>query len=86
MRKERFARKCDATGVGISEGFCFFDGSKYFKNESDALKYAIELGYASLPDAYNRGAYYWTQWETPYADEEHYLIDGTYVPEKEYEI
>ena len=35
----KFARKCDATGKGMNEGFCVLDGHKYFSEE----KYLIEF-------------------------------------------
>ena len=60
---ESFARICSATGEEMNEGFCFGDGDKYFKNEIDALKYAIEIGYDSLEEAYDDEAYYFTDWE-----------------------
>ena len=60
---ESFARICSATNEGMNEGFCFGDGDRYFKNEEDALKYAIEIGYESLEEAYDDEAYYFTDWE-----------------------
>jgi hypothetical protein len=59
----RWARKCDVTGKGMNQGFCFGDGEAYFINESDAKKYAKEIGYKSLKEAYKDGAYYWTEWD-----------------------
>lgn len=60
---ERFARLCSATNQGMNEGYCFGDGEMYFANVSDATDYAKSIGYESLTDAYNDGAYYYTEWE-----------------------
>lgn len=70
--------KCNATGKGMDSGFCFGDGIAYFISESDAEKYAKEIGYKSLKEAYDDGAYYWTEW---YDDEPQYeeLPDGTLI-------
>ena len=57
-----YSRKCSITGKGMDEGFCFGDGETYIQNEDDALKKLISLGYDTLNDAYNNGAYYWTDW------------------------
>jgi hypothetical protein len=63
MKPTKFARVCSATGRGMNEGFCFGDGEAYFIEKSDALLYAIELGYESLEEAYDDEAYYYTEWE-----------------------
>lgn len=63
-------RTCDATGEGMSEGYCFGDGEKYFKYEADATAYAKEIGYDSLQAAYDDDAYYYTAWEDGDADDE----------------
>ncbi len=60
---KKFARRCDATGEGMNEGFVFGDGEKYFKHKKDATKYAKEIGYKTLQEAYDDEAYYWTEWE-----------------------
>ena len=58
----KFARRCDATGQGMNKGYVFGDGEKYFKYKTDATKYALSLGYSSLDNAYDNGAYYYTEW------------------------
>lgn len=68
---EKFARKCDATGEGMNEGYCFGDGEKYFKYKKGATAYAKEIGYSTLKEAYDDEAYYWTEWEE--VDEEEYF-------------
>jgi hypothetical protein len=70
MTKEIFFRTCDATGEGMNEGFCFGDGETYFKYEADALAYAKKIGYEDLDEAYEDGAYYWTEWEEGDDDED----------------
>jgi hypothetical protein len=78
METIKFARKCDFTGEGMNEGWCFGDGEKYAKYEGDALKHCQDLGYDSIADAYDDEAVYWTEWE----DESEYqyeLIDGKLV-------
>ena len=74
---EKFARKCDATGEGMNEGFCFRDGERYFKYKKDAKKYAKEIGYSSLQEAYVSDAYYHTSWnEILEEEDEWYDADG----------
>lgn len=75
-----WARQCTATGKGMNEGYCFFDGEAYFISEEDATKYAIEeCGYASLTEAYEDEAYYYTAWEDESDLEYKELPDGTIV-------
>jgi hypothetical protein len=73
MRK--FPRKCSATGEGMEEGYCFFDGEKYFKYAEDAYVFAIRQGYNNLDEAYNAGIYYWTDWQLE-DDEPYYDAEG----------
>ena len=73
-----WARKCDATGQGMNEGFVFGDGEKYFSVQSAAIEYAQELGYKDLDEAYDDEAYYWTEWEDK--SEYQYLeVDGKLI-------
>jgi len=71
-----WARKCDATGKGMNDGYVFGDGEKYFASESDALRYAQSLGYKDLDDAYSERAFYWTEWEE---DRDYVEIDGKLI-------
>lgn len=66
----RYARRCDATGKGMNEGFCTGDGEMYFINESDVEAHAKKMGYETLDEAYGDGAYYYTEWEAEYEIEE----------------
>ena len=54
---ERFARICSATNEGMNEGFLFEESLMYFIEKDDAERYAIEIGYASLDEAYDDDAY-----------------------------
>jgi len=58
-----FARRCDITGEGMNEGYCFHDGCNYAKSEESALIVAKKYGYNTLEEAYKDGAYYYTEWE-----------------------
>jgi hypothetical protein len=60
---EKFARRCDVTGRGMNEGYCFGDGEKYACDYESALLIAKEYGYKSLKEAYKDDAYYYTEWE-----------------------
>jgi hypothetical protein len=72
---EKFARRCDATGKGMNEGYCFGDGEAYFIHESDALEFALKRGYSTLDEAYEDDAYYYTEWEE-IDDDIYYDVDG----------
>lgn len=67
-----YARQCSKTRRGMNEGYCFNDGDAYFIDVADAEVYAKEIGYESLSDAYESGAYYFTEWD---ADEEHFYYE-----------
>jgi hypothetical protein len=71
-----WARKCDATGKGMNEGYVFGDGEKYFALEMHALEYAQSIGYKNLDDAYDYRAFYWTEWEQ---DRDYIEIDGKVI-------
>lgn len=81
---QTFARKCDATGQGMNEGYCFNDGEAYFINKKDALAYAKTLGFKNLDEAYEAEAYYHTAWE----DEEdfQYIVRDGKLAEIEEEV
>lgn len=63
VTQEKFARFCNATNQGMDEGFVFHDGEYYASTEEAALRYAKFIGYKSLEEAYNDGAYYYTEWD-----------------------
>jgi hypothetical protein len=74
----KYARQCDETLEGMNEGYCFNDGTAYFKYEKDAEKYAKKIGYESLQEAYDEEEYYYTQWEVP-ADAQYIVKNGKLV-------
>jgi hypothetical protein len=77
-QKQIWARVCSATGQGMNEGYLFEESLMYFIDEEDALKFAQEIGYADLDEAYDDDAYCYTEWD---ADDEQYHYeqqpDGT---------
>ena len=66
-----FARKCDATGKGMNEGYCVLDGHKYFSEEKYLIEFLREGDTNSanvsdkelLEEAYKNEVYYYTEWE-----------------------
>lgn len=71
----KYARKCDATGQGMNEGWCVGQGERYFKYEEDAAKWAVGAGYEDLDEAFEHNAIYWTEWEEEF-DYEWVEVDG----------
>ena len=67
---EKYARKCDITGEGMSEGWVADNGVMYFANEEDALQWCVECGYKDIQEAYDEEAIYWTDW---YGDESDWM-------------
>lgn len=74
----KYARRCDATGRGINEGYVVGDGELYFADKEHLLEHLRTLdwvdcnGYKSTncvtDDAlmkyfYNEDYYYYTEWE-----------------------
>lgn len=70
-----YARKCDITGEGMSEGYLLEREGMYIKYEDDLVKY-LRTEYAEdweeddrtlsddfvLNDSYEAGYYMWTEW------------------------
>ena len=85
----KYARIDSATGKGMNEGFCCFDGEFYFENESDVIKWLRSRNvdeYKELSDefllneAYAEEEYYYTEWDVE--DEEYWYeeqADGTLI-------
>ena len=59
----KFPRRCDITGRGMWEGYCFGDGQDYAIDKAGATTLAMQYGYDTLEEAYEDGAYYYTTWE-----------------------
>ena len=71
---QQFARKCDGSGVGMNDGFLFYNYSFYASTKEIALKFALELGYKSLDEAYDSHEYSFNLWEDE-NDFDYVLID-----------
>lgn len=72
----KFPRRCDITGKGMWEGYCFGDGQDYAMDKPSAEKLAKKYGYDTLEEAFDDGAYYWTEWEE--LDEEEGWYESKY--------
>lgn len=81
---EKFARRCDATGRGMNEGYVVGDGELYFSTNEHLLEHLRGLDWvdangnrsADLTDDedimeyfYNEDYYYYTEWEEVDEDE-----------------
>jgi hypothetical protein len=85
MKQQTFARKCDITGEGMNEGYCVFDGEKYFKYEKDLIKFLRDREESPsdlsdeflLKEAYDLDEYYYTEWEDD--DHQYALVNGQLV-------
>jgi hypothetical protein len=84
--EERFPRVADDTGKGISVGWIAGDGDAYFETEKGAKKYAKEMGYKNLQDAYDDGAIYYTEWDESEIEDQgfYYTADGEEVELEEF--
>lgn len=77
---EKFARKCDVTGEGMNEGYCFNDGDSYAKDEESARKFVEGLGYnweeeLSTIDT-DEEWFYWTDWNDCEEDWQYVVVNG----------
>jgi hypothetical protein len=83
---EKFARRCNATGKGINEGYVVGDGELYFSEKEHVLSHlkTIET-WDGVPTEdlcqsdeellkffYEEGYYYWTTWEVDESSDEFY--------------
>ena len=75
---EKFARRCDATGKGINEGYVVGDGELYFAEKEHLLEHLRELNWIDsngrksmdiidddeLRDFFfDEDYFYWTTWD-----------------------
>ena len=81
----KYARRCDATGLGINEGYVVGDGELYFGSEEDLLYHLRSRGGMDglsnefiLKEAYEQDEYYWTVWDEVDEDE-WYDADGNAI-------
>jgi hypothetical protein len=79
---KKFARRCDATGKGINEGYVFGDGELYFSEEKHLIDHLKSKGGMDglsdefiLKEAYEQEEYYYTEWEE-IDDDCYYDADG----------
>ena len=95
MTMEKFARRCDATGKGINEGYCFGDGELYFATKEDFIAHLKTLNWENcdgvnsstitdddelLDFFFNEEQYYYTEWNVEQeCDVEWYTADGVAV-------
>lgn len=69
--KEKFPRKCDATGVGMHVGYVAADGLYHFSEKKYLIEYLRTLDIVSpgasdellLTEAYILDEYYYTEWD-----------------------
>lgn len=88
---EKFARRCDATGRGMNEGYVFGDGELCFSEEKHLIDHLRGLDWEDAngkrskdieDDAelmnyfYNEDMYYYTEWDFYDIDEEWYDAEG----------
>ncbi len=79
---KKFARKCDATGKGMNEGYVVGDGELYFSEKQHVIDWLRSRGGTDnlsdeyiLNEAYNLEEYYYTEWEE-ITDDFYYDEDG----------
>jgi hypothetical protein len=86
MEENKFARKCNVTGLGMNEGWCWFDGTFYTRTEEDTVK-ELRKDYPENSDLsdkellklkYEEGVLYWTEWYEEDIEEQgyYYTEDG----------
>jgi hypothetical protein len=88
---EKFARRCDATGKGINEGYVFGDGELCFAEREDLIRHLKTLDWENadgnlsqdiendddlLEYFYNEDMYYYTEWDFYDIDDEWYDAEG----------
>jgi len=88
---EKFARRCDATGKGINEGYVVGDGEMYFSTKENLIDHLREYDWIDsngksskdieddaelLEFFYNEDYYYYTEWDEVDEDE-WYDADGS---------
>jgi hypothetical protein len=92
--KDRFPRRCNATGVGMHTGFVVYDGEHHFSEEKYLIQFLRANGYDSphmsdamlLEDAFANDDYYHTEWDIDDCDEWYeYGVDGQLVMVSEQE-
>lgn len=84
---EKFARKCDISGKGMNEGYCFNDGEFYCATEVEAKQHVESLGYnweEELKTINTKDEwFYWTEWDSEETEEEWYNSEGNLYQKEE---
>lgn len=69
---EIYARRCDATGRGMNEGYVVGDGEMYFSEKEHLISWIRNRGGMEglsdefiLDEAYSNEEYYYTEWDEP---------------------
>lgn len=80
---EKFARRCDATGRGMNEGYVVGDGELCFSEEKHLIEHLRSRGGMDglsdefiLNEAYEQDEYYYTEWDFYDIDDEWYDAEG----------
>jgi hypothetical protein len=80
---EKFARRCDATGKGMNEGYVVGDGELCFSEEKHLIDHLRSRGGMDglsdefiLSEAYEQDEYYYTEWDFYDIDDEWYDAEG----------
>jgi hypothetical protein len=80
---EKFARRCDATGKGMNEGYVVGDGELCFSEEKHLIDHLRSRGGMDglsdeyiLAEAYDQEEYYYTEWDFYDIDDEWYDAEG----------
>lgn len=78
----KFARRCDATGRGMNEGYVVGEGELYFSEEKYLIDWLRSRGGMDnlsdefiLNEAYELDEYYYTEWDE-IDDDVHYDAEG----------
>ena len=73
---ELFPRRCDDTGRGFYEGYCFGDGEAYSVDEEETLKECKLAGYNTIEEAVEDDYCYWSEWYDEDLKEQGYAYDA----------
>lgn len=80
---EKFARRCDATGRGMNEGYVVGDRELYFSEEKHLIDHLRSRGGMDglsdefiLNESYKQDEYYYSEWNEYDIDDEWYDAEG----------
>jgi len=87
----KYARRCDATGRGMNEGYVVGDGEVYFAEKTDLLIHLMSLNWVDaygkrstdindddelMEFFYNEEYYHYTEWDENDIDDVYYDEEG----------